>query len=229
MTAGRHYRLEGRLRAVFFRLPAYGMAMLMAGCALDKVPSVEGLLNGAGDEDIREQAEATQYASLDLKVDGNGGLIILAEQSGHMTYWQFADSSTIALQDGYLKSTAGLETDLIDTRISDMSEDTSQGFPWRTPSGRASYRISREWKTADGYVHRGQAKASLVCEPGTSDVALPLTTLALQTCHETLDWDSGAVTTSTLWRTPGDGRLWAAKVQPWPDAPTFAWQIARPW
>lgn len=229
MTAVRHYCLEGRLRAVFFRLSACVMAMSTTGCTLGQGPSVNSLLEGAGDEDISAQAEATEYASLDLEVNGNGGLIILAEQAGDTTYWQFADSSTVTMQDGYLKSTAGLEEDLIDTRISDAGDNDGQGLPWRTLSGRTVYRVSREWKTADGYVHQGQAEATLACEPGTSDVALPLMTRALQVCHETLTWDDGAVTTSTFWRSPEDGRLWAAETQPWPEAPAFEWRIARPW
>ncbi|GHB09950.1 YjbF family lipoprotein [Salinicola rhizosphaerae] len=244
MAAVRHYCLEDRPRAVFFRLfdsrqplshrvrvkdfPAL-LAMLalplaMTGCALGESPSINSLLEGATGDDIATQANDTPYASLDFKVDGNGGLIILAEQADALTYWQFSDNATVALQNGYLKSSAGLPSDLIDTRF-----DASDSQPWRDSQPTGHYGIEREWRTADGQAHHGHARGALQCDSDPVELELPLTTQTLQACLETLTWDDGETTTSTLWRSPTDHRLWAVDTQPWPDGPTFSWRIARPW
>ncbi|WP_251976380.1 YjbF family lipoprotein [Salinicola avicenniae] len=227
MTAVRHYGLEGRLRAVFFRLSALATGLLASGCALDRGPSLGSLTGGPDTAAIEEQAAATPYASLDLEVAGAGGLVILAESTGDMTYWQFADNATIALEQGYLRSTAGLTSDLIDTQV--VTDSGQPTIPWRRGHDSADYRVIREWRSADGFETRGEAQASLHCDSETVEMSLPLTDAALQPCRETLEWESGDTTVSTLWRSPRDGRLWAVETQPWPDAPTFSWRIARPW
>ncbi|OLO03443.1 hypothetical protein BTW07_15125 [Salinicola socius] len=184
---------------------------------------------GFSGNEISAQADSIPYASVDLHVDGYGGLVILASQVADLSYWQFRDGSTVALQDGYLHSSAGLEQNLIDTQISDVSDSGSDAHPWRGNAAMVTYRVTREWKSADGYTHRGQADASLDCDTAVEDVELPLMSLKLQACRETLAWDDGTTTYGTLWRTPEDGRLWAVETQPWPGAPTFDWQVARPW
>lgn len=205
-------------------LTMLALPLTMTGCALGESPSVNSLIGGVTGEDIATQASDTPYASLDFQVDGNGGLIILAEQAGTLTYWQFSDNATVALQNGYLKSSAGLPSDLIDTRF-----DASGSQPWQDSQPSGHYGIEREWRTAGGQVHHGHASAALRCESEPVELELPLTTQTLQTCHETLTWDDGETTESTLWRSPSDRRLWAVDTQPWPDGPTFSWRIARPW
>lgn len=227
MTAARHFRLEGRPRAVFFCLVAASVSI--SGCSIGSGQSIGDVASGFSGEDISAQAESIPYASLDLHVSGFGGLVVLASQSAAMTYWQFRDQATVALDDGYLNSSAGLEQNLIDTRITDSNGKDLTALPWRRLESSNAYRITREWRTADGHLDQGRATATLECETPASSVPLPLTSRSLQTCHETLDWDDGSVTQSTLWRAPEDGRLWAVETQPWPDAPTFDWQVARPW
>ncbi|WP_245392717.1 YjbF family lipoprotein [Salinicola halimionae] len=210
-----------------FGLTAASLAL--SGCSIGSGQSPLDVVPGFSGDDTSARAESISYASLDFHVAGFGGLVILASQAEDMTYWQFRDEATIALKDGYLHSSAGLEQNLIDTRITDRDGNDLDRLPWRQASSSVSYRITREWRTSEGYAHRGQADATLRCEASTSNTELPLTSRALQTCHETLDWDTGDVTQSTLWRAPGDGRLWAVETQPWPDAPTFDWKVARPW
>lgn len=226
MTAARHYRLEGRPRAVFFCLAM--TSLLLSGCSLGGSRPLDGIVPGLAADDVSDQAAATSYASLDFHVAGHGGLVILASQAGEMTYWQFRDSATVALEDGYLHSSAGLEQNVIDTQLRDGEGNVLDTPPWRSSSSTA-YRLEREWQTADGNLHHGQATALLDCEAAPSRVELPLTSRELQVCHETLNWKDGNVTHGTLWRAPEDGRLWAVETQPWPGGPIFDWQVARPW
>ncbi|WP_110599500.1 YjbF family lipoprotein [Salinicola lusitanus] len=227
MTAARHYRLEDRPRAVFFCLAM--ASLLLSGCSLGSGRALDGLVPGSASGDVSDQAAATSYASLDFHVEGHGGLVILASQVRDMTYWQFRDSATVALKDGYLHSSAGLEQNLIDTSITGEEGEIVDESPWRGSSSSIAYRLTREWQTADGDLHHGQATALLDCDAAPSQVELPLMSRALQVCHETVNWEDGNVTHGTLWRAPEDGRLWAVETQPWPGAPIFDWQVARPW
>lgn len=181
-------------------------------------------------QDVSQRAAELPYASIDLAINGHGGLLVLAELSDGNAYFQSASREVIVIQNGYLDQTAGLPANLLMTRVY-RAEGSLAMPPWRAarPGVPFKYLVQRLWRSADGTLHADQAQATLVCETRLTSVELPLATLALQRCLEILVWSSGARTQSTLWRHPESHRLWAARTVPWPGGPVFEWQVARPW
>lgn len=176
----------------------------------------------------REQARKLPYASLLVNAYGNQSLLVLAYQAGEpddaTTLWQARDQGTLTLTGGRLFSTAGFGQDLLSLtrdRI-DSTGETSAA----TAGGR--YRVISHWQEADGADHRAQGLASWQCHTPES-VSLPLTTLVLERCEETVDWQRAGVSHNTLWRDPETQRPWAGTETPWPGADPIAWQVARPW
>ncbi len=224
--------LEGRLRAAFFWLVVCAVPFVLSACSVRPsapVATLLGLLPGGSD--VAERAATVPFASIDFRINDRGGLLVLAERQRALTYWQSAGRETIVLENGYLDHTAGLATDLMMTRFrvgQGMLPDTS---PWRAAQAGEpfTYVVQRQWQSAGGMPHTDTAQATLVCETQSISVELPLTTLSLQRCNETLVWSGGARTYSTLWRSPQTHRLWAMATVPWPGAPSIEWQVARPW
>lgn len=207
------------------------VGLLLTGCSREG-----GSLFGAtlasflpGHADVSGRAAEIEYASLDLSVGRQGGLVVLAEIAGNDTYWQSGGDETIVLHEGYLSSTSGLGQDLHLSQVLDMDGDEP---PWRTVGageGTRHYRVERSWDNKQGQRVTDEAAARFECRARTERRKLPLTTLDLQRCTETLRWDGGRTTRSVLWRAPDTGRVWAARVVAWPGAPMIAWQVARPW
>ena len=226
----KHYE-EGRLRAAFFWLVACAMPVLLGACSAGPsapLTTLLDLLPGGGD--ASERAAVLPYASIDFRIDGRGGLLVLSERQHESTYWQSGNRETIALENGYLDHTAGLATDLLMTRFH-VDKGVSDTAPWQLAQAGEplTYVVQRQWQNAEGMPHTDAAQATLVCEAQAAAVELPLTTRSLQRCNETLIWSGGATTYSTLWRSPETHRLWAMATVPWPGAPPIEWQVARPW
>ncbi|MBZ9538030.1 YjbF family lipoprotein [Modicisalibacter tunisiensis] len=216
-------RLRHRLRVVGAGLATCGV---LAGCTSDGPSPLVRSFQALLPEDTSRQAADLPQASIDLRVNGNGGLFVLATRRGQSTYWQGRDA-TLVLKHGYLTRTAGIDSDLIATRVSGGASDATP--PWQTMTGTAKYRVTRAWRSSDGALHRQTATAALQCHPSPESRRLALQTLALKRCTETLHWPDAATTRTTLWRSPADGRIWAMAGHFWPDSPEIAWQVARPW
>ncbi len=223
--------LEGRLRAAFFWLGVCAVPFVLSACSVRPsapVATLFGLLPGSSD--VAERAAAVPFASIDFRIDGRGGLLVLGEHQRASTYWQSSSRETIALEHGYLHHTAGLATDLLMTHFR-VEGGVSDALPWQVAQAGEplTYVVQRQWQSAKGMPRTDAARATLVCEAQAAPVELPLTTLSLQRCNETLVWSGGAKTYSTLWRTPETHRLWAMATVPWPGGPSIEWQVARPW
>lgn len=220
---------EGRHSAAFFSCVV--LIFLLAGCG-SGASALRGTLEAVvpWQADVSQRAGQLSYASIKLLIDGSGGLVVLAELSRDNAYFQLANYETIVLEDGYLDRTAGLPADLLVTRVRGVSGKLEQP-PWRAAKAGVpfEYRVQRQWRGVDGRIHADRARATLVCEPTPRQVELPLASLALQRCHESLVWSDGTRTESILWRLPEDHRLWSVRTVPWPGAPVFEWEVARPW
>lgn len=223
---------EGRHRAAFFVSVAIFFALFfLAGCgghARALRATMQGLV--PWHQNVSQRAAELPYASIDLLVNGHGGLLVLAELSQGNAYFQSANRNTIVMHNGYLDQATGAKTELLMTRLHRANGRLDRP-PWRSAEGGVpfEYLVQRLWRTFDGTLHAGQAQATLVCETVATERKLPLASLSLQRCRESLLWSNGATTQSTLWRDPVDQRLWAVQTVPWPDAPEFQWQVARPW
>lgn len=222
---------EGRLRAAFFWFIACVLPLALSGCNVNPsapLATVLGLLPGASD--VSQRAAELPYASIDFHIAGRGGLLVLAEYAGDVAYFQSASRETVVLENGYLDHTAGLATDLLMTRFR-RTDGVLSSAPWQAAEAGQpfTYVVQRQWQRAGSMPYTDAAQATLVCEEHTTPVELPLTTLSLQRCRETLVWSGGAETWSTLWRSPENHRLWAMTTVPWPGAPEIEWQVARPW
>lgn len=226
---------EGRRTAAFFSYgAAFFMVLLVAGCGTGSnvVRTTFGDLFSDIGSDVSEYAGSIPYASLDVSVNGRGGLIVLAEVSGSQTYFQSAAHEAVVLRHGYLVQTAGLDANLQMTRLrSDAARVDKQVIPWQQAQAGEpiTYIVQREWRDAEGVPHAGVATATLKCRRQAVPVELPLATLPLQRCDETLVWASGEKTRSVLWRDPEERMLWQVHTVPWPGGPEVAWRVARPW
>lgn len=225
------YTLKDRLRAVFLCVGCILAASLVTGCASGQgspwVSTFASALPGLK-HDASKQAEAIPYASVNLSVGGQGGLLILAEQADALTFWQSSSRETIVFRNGYLNSTRGLRANLLASR---MTTDAGKAIqPWQSPAVTpVTYRVQRSWEDAKGDRHAGRAEAFFACAQTTEAVELPLTTLDLERCTESLDWESGKKTRSVVWRHPKTHRIWASDAVAWPGGPEVSWQVARPW
>lgn len=216
--------------AVFF------LILLLAGCG-----SGSGVIRSTfgellpGRPDVSDYASQLPYASLDISINGRGGLIVLAEYSGAQAYFQASSRETIVLRHGYLVQTAGLDANLLMTRLLGDEEATATTADYMPPWQRAeagqpmTYTVQRQWRDEDGVLHAGTAAATLKCDEQAIPVELPLATVDLQRCDETLVWADGAETHSVLWRDPQERMLWRVSTVPWPGGPEVAWRVARPW
>ncbi len=219
---GRH------LVALFMSLP---IISLMAGCAgLESTP-VAGILPGLGSEGerIEDRARELPFASISLDAGDRSGLVVLGSLVGPFSFWPTGDGGMVAFRHEQLQATGGLLADLLGSHYTPLapSPDSSDFAPWREPAP-PDFRVTRSWQTEEGLVHHLSATGNLSCAtPRYHD--LPLERRLLQPCQETLHWQNGSTTHSTLWRDPEDFRLWAAEVIAWPQGPRIEWQVARPW
>lgn len=227
--------LEGRLRAAFLCVAVVLVCLSVAGCAEGRrsspfVSTFATFLPGGGG-DVGKQAAAIPYASVNLSIGRAGGLLILAEKTDDLTFWQSSTRETIVFRDGYLESTQGLNTDLLYSRMGD-----GQSGPmalWREASAGSGqalhYAVQRGWRDAKGNTHAAAGQASFECEAEPEPRELPLTTLDLIRCVESVAWADGAKTRSVVWREPATGRIWAGDVAAWPGGLRVTWDVARPW
>lgn len=218
----------GRSRAAhFFVLFAVFSVLALGGCSLSSSPlwSTLGSFVPGQRGDIGSEAKKIPYASIDLSLGRRGGLLVLAEKQGSLTFWQTGRDEVVVLDSGYLQSTAGLEPRLEMTRITDHG-----GAPVSMTSvgNSAKWVVERSWVGDKGNRHTGRATADWSCSSATSSVDLPLTTRDLYKCTETLDWATRGKTRSVYWR-DDSRRVWKADVVAWPGAPEISWQVARPW
>lgn len=221
---------KGRLRVAFFSCLALAGLLTLSACGHGNSAlrsSLQVLM--PSHQDVSRLAARIPYAAIDITVAGNGGLLVLAEESSGTAYFQSPSRDVIVLHNGYLDQAAGLMQDLLMTRVFRKSGLTAP--PWRlaVPGVPFEYQVQRLWRTKNGILHADQARATLLCQEDTVARELPLATVDLQRCQETLLWSNGERTQSLLWRYPLDNRLWAVRTVAWPGGPVFAWQVARPW
>lgn len=222
---------EGRLRAAFFSCATLVLLLVLSGCA-HEIKLMRDTLQAVTPwhQDVSEHAAELPYASIDITVEGNGGLVVMAERSSDHAYFQSGNRDIFVLHNGYLDQTAGLMSNLMMTRIHQV-DGILAGMPWHmADTGEAfEYLVQRIWRSKDGVLHADQAHARLVCHEHSAKKTLPLGSLVLQRCLETLTWSDGTSTQSILWRHPDSHQLWAVHTVPWPGAPEIHWEVARPW
>jgi len=222
---------KSRFRAVFLCLlsPWLLMAGGCGGIANTPVVSTFAAFFPSS-EDVSEQAAEIPFASIDLTIEGSGGLLALSEQSGALTFWQTSGNQAFVFRDGYLDATRGLPSnlDMTEVSMSDRNADAHMS-PWTAGRADMSYRVVRTWSDAEGQTRSARADAQLICRQELERVELPLATLTLQRCDETMRWAGFGVTKSTIWRDPDDHRIWAVDTVPWPGADRVVWRVARPW
>ena len=182
---------------------------------------------------MAEQAASTRYASIDLQVNGTGGLLVLAEQAPGMTYWVTGQKQVVVFKSGYLASTSGLKRDLInseyDPPLDEFGASAASNQATRLQAGNHAHQLVRTWQTDNGGRKSARGRATISCDSDTHRVTLPLATLPLEKCRESVQWRTGERTASVYWRDPKTHRIWAAEVVAWPDGPKVAWDVARPW
>ncbi|AWN17545.1 hypothetical protein SALB1_3351 [Salinisphaera sp. LB1] len=175
--------------------------------------------------DLAARARKVPYASIELSFGRGGGLLVLAEEQGGLTFWQTARNETVVLRHGFLQSIAGIKPRL------EMSKSMGADGKLISMASLGSderFRVERSWVDKKGVRHAGRAEARWVCSTKTRAIKLPLTTRELYKCTETLDWADRGETRSVYWRDAG-GHVWKADVAAWPGAPGISWQVARPW
>src|SRR5699024_4665508 len=184
----------------------------------------------SGNVDYAKRAQALPYASLKLSVSGRTGLLVMAERAGRTAYFQAPGAETLVLRNDRLSRFVTPNWDLLLNVMGQRSAGNTKA-PWHAlPVGDAmTYTVMRQWRSEDGRQHADQPQARLVCNAGTTDVELPLATVALQQCTETLHWSNGERTRTTLWRDVDEYRVWQVHTVPWPGGPRIEWQVARPW
>lgn len=224
---------KDRRSAVFLCVGVLSLCSGLSGCVNNDnhplLATLGAFLPGSG-ADVSDTAAKVNYASIKFVAGHRSGLLILSEQVPGLTYWQSSQAETVVLQRGYLQSTAGLDENLEMTRLTGLSNDHVAAMPWSGGvSSPIKYNVLRSWRTRDGRLYSGSAKATLICAGDTKRLQLPLAKLPLKKCAEAMTWDSGKRTKSTYWVDPKDNRIWAADVVPWPGAPEYRWQVARPW
>ena len=218
---------KGRLRAAFLCGWFFWVGMALSACAGGNggpfSSTVATFIPGEGD--YSRQAESIPYASIALSVAGHGGLLVLAEKSDRVTFWQTSTGETVVLANEYLEATRGLSRDLLSARVVGESSP-----PWHGAVGDpVSYKVERSWRDSEGREKAGQGNATLTCGPEREKLDLPLAAIRLERCREVVSWSNGKQTASVIWRSPGDRHIWAAEVVPWPGGPVIAWRVARPW
>ncbi|MDY7116692.1 hypothetical protein RAN53_10040 [Halomonas sp. SSL-5] len=210
-----------RLRAVLSCGLVFSLAGL-AGCASGKATPLASSLAALWPDTQAAEHRAAElpYASLIARLGNAQGLLVMGTQAGDITLWPSAQGGTLELHDGGLQSFSGGDVALLGTAYAPQS-------PWHE-SSPARFTLTRHWRDAEGFVQRGEAEGVMRCEaPGP--VRLPLGERVLERCEVSLAWASGASSEASWWRDPDSRRLWALEEQPWPDALTLRWQVARHW
>lgn len=221
-------RKQGRHKTALFFIAVLFVSFGLSGCAqvLDVLPGVSRNSGELSDEALAKRAQQIPYASIDLHVNGTGGLLLLTEQAGRLTYWQSGQKQTLMFSNGRLRQTTGLPANLVFSRASlDWADADSPAPTARNPE----YEVTRIWQTETGMNRALAGSATLDCAQRSSPVELPLVTLPLQRCREVVQWRDGSQTASLYWRDMDNGRIWAAESVPWPGGPKIDWQVARPW
>ncbi|APX93266.1 hypothetical protein BWR19_10180 [Halomonas sp. 1513] len=200
-------------------------ALALGGCASGEVSplgeSARALIPGGSD--YASEVQQHGFAALIVDAANREGMAVLGAMAGPYTYWPTGDGGSLALFHGALHSTSGFDEDLLGTQYRLEGVEV----PWlaETP---VAFELSRQWQVAGGAVQQQRATGRLECAPA-EPVSLTLDEPALERCNETLEWDDGTTTRSTLWREPHTHQLRQVAATPWPGAPTFAWQVARSW
>lgn len=215
---------------------AAGAALILTGCAGGGVSplgsSIGAALPGVGDtQSPVERAESLRFASLILEGPSRSGLVVLGAVAGDTTLWPTGQQGSLALYRDGLAATAGFRRDLLGLRYTPQGKgsepDAQSWVPWQA-STPVSYRVASQWQEANGQVLAAAGDGMLRCEPAQTR-PLPLGSRPLELCRESVAWEGGGVTHSRFYRSPGDHRLWAAEVTPWPEGEAIAWEVARAW
>ena len=219
---------QGRRTAALLFIATLFLSTGLAGCArvLNVLPGVGGDSRRLSDEALSQRAQQIPYASIDLHVNGTGGLMVLTERAGRLTYWQTGQKQTLVFRNGRLDQTTGLPTDLVFSR--DSADWAAADAPVAS-ARETNYEVTRIWQTDTGADQALAGRATLDCDERSSPKELPLVTLPLQRCSEVVQWRDGAQTASLYWRDMNTGRIWAAESVPWPGGPKIDWQVVRPW
>lgn len=215
MGAGiRHW--QGPLMVALFALPLAGCSQF--GSTLAGRTLQDAL--GDGEATHRERARELPFASLVAEMEGNRSLLVLAyhngEAGGDTTLWQARDRATLTLDQGWPASTAGFTSNLLSLNYASPPQEGSH------------YRVRAHWEDAEGFDHLAIGQATLACH-APAPLELPLIELELERCDERVEWQDAGTSHNTLWRHPVSKRIWAGELEPWPDAQTIEWQVARPW
>jgi hypothetical protein len=224
---------KDRRSAVFLCVGALVLAGGLAGCVDSQnhplLATLGAFVPGSG-SDVSKVAAKVSYASIKFSAGHRSGLLILAEQSSGLTFWQSSQAETVVLRQGYLQSTSGLDSNLEMTQITGLADNAGQASPFAQDlASPVEYKVLRSWRGRDDRLHSGAAEATLSCAGRTRPVKLPLATLPLKKCVQSMSWNSGKHTKSIYWIDPKDNRIWAGDVVAWPGGPEYAWQVARPW
>lgn len=217
----------------FKALAGIAGALWLTGCANGEISplgvAAQALLPGREDDALQARAEQLPFASIMLKSEDLEGLVVLGAVSGDSTFWPAGNRMSLALYQDGLQATAGMPRDLLSLHYTaaEAHGGALEPYPWRWPAP-PTYRVESRWQARDGTLFAAEARGELRCGEA-APTRLPLGSLPLQTCHETLYWSTGEVSHSSLWRDPESLRLWAAELTPWPQGPTIGWQVARPW
>ena len=200
------------------------IVLLLSGCG-SVTRALTGIFVPNARPDVSEDsADAADipYASIDIRVAGTGGLLLLTESSGAASYWRSGQGQVVVMINGDLAQTVGLSPDLL-SRVSERPQGVV------SLDAAVHYPIHVSYESRSGEPRALAGTATLDCSAAAAERELPLATLALRECRETVIWGSGAQTVSTYWLRPETGRIWKARVVAWPSAPVVEWEVARPW
>lgn len=217
----------GRFRAAYFFALFAFVVVGLTGCGTTNTPlwaTAKALIPG-WHGDVSEQAKKIPYATIDLTYGRRGGLLVLAEKKGGLTFWETGRKEVVVLNHSDLQAMEGLLP-----RLEINAQTMANGDPVNLIAlgTDAQFTVVRAWRDKKGSRHSGQAQARWHCASETSSVELPLTTIDLQKCVKSLRWSDGSQTQSAYWR-DAQGQIWKAAVAAWPGAPQVSWQVARPW
>jgi hypothetical protein len=200
---------------------------ITGGCATGSAvnPVAETMASLLGSTpDFSGRAADLPYASMELTAGHSSALVVLAYIQGddpEYTYWQSSNRVTFQFRDGRPFATAGLEGRL-------LSLERLENGPPTPQSDADTYRVRAHWVDPQDQEHVAVGEAHWACAAPAS-VELPLRTLELRRCEETIRWEGFGRQVNVFHLSPDSQRVWAGETRQWPGGPALNWQVARPW